>query len=148
MAYRHTVISSFPKAVLAMSVLGLTFLPMARFSRCLLSRPAAPAAPSLRLHIPSDSLISCQSFQVYHHHPQSRVPLGPLYHIVYLSYYLVQALPWGLDLEQFPLHAGRAVEPHFVTLVVARALGQSVVASFHPVTGQLQVLAGIIVDVM
>jgi hypothetical protein len=39
MAYRRTAISSFPRAVLATSVLGLIFLPVARFSRCLLSNP-------------------------------------------------------------------------------------------------------------
>jgi hypothetical protein len=41
-----------------------------------------------------------------------------------------------------------AIEPHFVALVVACTVGQSVVVSFHPVTGQLQVLADIIVDVV
>jgi hypothetical protein len=30
--------------------------------------PTAPTAPSLRPLIPSDSLIRCQSVQVYHHH--------------------------------------------------------------------------------
>jgi hypothetical protein len=33
MAYRHTPISSFPRAVLAISVIGLTFFPMARLVR-------------------------------------------------------------------------------------------------------------------
>jgi hypothetical protein len=37
MAYRHTTIS-FLRNVLAMSVIGLTFLPVAQFSRCLLSK--------------------------------------------------------------------------------------------------------------
>jgi hypothetical protein len=41
-----------------------------------------------------------------------------------------------------------AIEPHFVALMVACAVGQPVVTSFHPVTGQLQVLAGIIVEVV
>jgi hypothetical protein len=39
------------------------------------------------------------------------------------------------------------MEPHFVTLLVAHRVGQAVIPSFHLVTGQLQVLAGIIVDV-
>jgi hypothetical protein len=30
--------------------------------------PTAPTAPSLRLLVPSGSLIGCQSLQVYHHH--------------------------------------------------------------------------------
>jgi hypothetical protein len=36
MAYRQTAIYSFPRAVLETSVLGLTFLPVARFAPCLL----------------------------------------------------------------------------------------------------------------
>jgi hypothetical protein len=35
-----------------------------------------------------------------------------------------------------------------VALVVAHAVGQSVITSFHLVTGQLQVLVGINVDVV
>jgi hypothetical protein len=45
-------------------------------------------------------------------------------------------------------HVGRAIEPHFVALVVSHAVGQSVVSSFHLVTGQLQALAGIILDAL
>jgi hypothetical protein len=41
-----------------------------------------------------------------------------------------------------------AIEPHFVALVVALAVDHYVVASFHPVTDDLQVLAVIIVDVV
>jgi hypothetical protein len=37
MAYRRTAIYPSPRAVLATSVIGLIFLPVARFSRCLLS---------------------------------------------------------------------------------------------------------------
>jgi hypothetical protein len=40
------------------------------------------------------------------------------------------------------------IEPHSVALVVAHAVGQSVIMSFQPVTGQRQVLAAIIVDVV
>jgi hypothetical protein len=60
MAYRHTAISSFPRAVLATTVPGLTFLPMARFSVFTLQL--------LLLLIPSGSLIGCQLVQVYCHH--------------------------------------------------------------------------------
>jgi hypothetical protein len=66
------------------------------------------------------------------------VLLDPVYHIIHLGHYLVQALSLGVELGQFPLRVGQATEPHSVTLVIARAAGQSVVASFHPVTGQLQ----------
>jgi hypothetical protein len=51
-------------------------------------------------------------------------------------------------LERFPLLSGWIIKPHFVALVIADAVDQSVVTSFHPVTGQLQVLAGIIVNVV
>jgi small neutral amino acid transporter SnatA (MarC family) len=40
------------------------------------------------------------------------------------------------------------IEPHFVVIMVAYAVGQFVITSFHLSTGQLQVLAGIIVDVL
>jgi hypothetical protein len=40
------------------------------------------------------------------------------------------------------------IEPHFVVNVVAWAVGQFVITSFNLVTGQLQVLAGISVDIM
>jgi hypothetical protein len=53
-----------------------------------------------------------------------------------------------LEREQFFLHVDWAIEKQFVTLVVACAVGQSVITSFPPVTVQLQVLMDIIVDVM
>jgi hypothetical protein len=56
--------------------------------------------------------------------------------------------PRGLKLGRFPLRAGWAIKPHFVALVEAHAEGQSVITSFRPVTGQLQMLAGIIVNVV
>jgi hypothetical protein len=59
--------------------------------------PTIPAAPSLRPLVLSGSLIRCEPFQVYHHHPRSRVPLDTVYHIIYLGDYLVWALPWGLE---------------------------------------------------
>jgi hypothetical protein len=52
----------------------------------------------------------------------------------------------SIELGRFNFHAGWTLEPHFVTLVVARAVSQAVIMSFHPVTGQLQVLAVIIPD--
>jgi hypothetical protein len=42
----------------------------------------------------------------------------------------------------------RAIEAHFVALMVAHTVGQSVVMNFYSVVGQLQVLAGIFVDVV
>jgi hypothetical protein len=110
--------------------------------------PTAHAAPSLTLLVLRGSLIRYDQAQVYHHQPWSRVLLDPIYHIFYPGDYTLWVLPWGLQLGWFPLRTGWALEPHSVTLVVARTVGQSVVMSFHPVTGQLQVLVGIIVDVM
>jgi hypothetical protein len=104
--------------------------------------PTAPAAPSLRPLVSISTLIRCEPVQVYHHHPRSRVPLDPAYHNIYPGDYLVWALPWGFEFGRFPLRAGWAIEPYFVALSVVRAVGQSVV------TGQQQVLAGIIVDVV
>jgi hypothetical protein len=146
-AYRCTAIFSFLRAVLVTSVIGLTFLPLWFGSHSDYSQ-TAPTAPSLRPLIPSGSLIRCQSVQVYNHHPRCRVPMDAEYHITYPGYYLVQALPWGLERGQLPLHAGWVTQSNFVTFVVAHAVGQSVITSFHPVTGQLLVFVGINVDVV
>jgi hypothetical protein len=64
MAYSCTAISCFLRAVLATSELNLTFLPVARFARCLLSNYAAPF---LMLLVPNGSLVSCEPIEVYHH---------------------------------------------------------------------------------
>jgi hypothetical protein len=108
--------------------------------------PTSPSLHSLWLLTPSNSLTRWEQVEVYYYHPRSRVLLDPVYHIIYLGDYLVWDLP-GLVLGQFPLCAGWTTEPHFVTLMVARTVGQHVITSFHLVTGQLQVL-GIIVDSM
>jgi hypothetical protein len=52
------------------------------------------------------------------------------------------------ELGRFSFLAGGAIEPHIIALVVACAVGHSVIMNFQPVTGQLQVLAGIIVVVV
>jgi hypothetical protein len=108
----------------------------------------AHTVPSLRPLIPNSSLIRCEPVRVYHHHPRPRVPLDPIYNTINLGGYLVWALPWGLDLKRFPFRGGWTIEPHSITLVVTCTVGQSIVMSFHWVTGQLQVLAGIIVHVV
>jgi hypothetical protein len=72
MASKRTAISPFLRAVLATSVIGLTFLPIA-WLFCGVYFPTAPAAPSLRPLVPSGSLIVCQLIQVYHHHPAFQV---------------------------------------------------------------------------
>jgi hypothetical protein len=83
----------------------------------------SPTATSLWPLIPSRSLISCKLVQVYHHQPRSRSPLDPVYHIIYLGYYLVWA-PWappqGLEFERFPLCVGWAIDTHSVMLMVAK----------------------------
>jgi hypothetical protein len=66
MAYRRTAISSFLRAVLAASWFHLPSRGSV-FPCCLLCN--RPATPSLRLRIPSGSLIRCQSVHIYHHHP-------------------------------------------------------------------------------
>jgi hypothetical protein len=93
-------------------------------------------------------MIKCELVQVYHHQPQSRVLLDPVHHIIYPGDYPVQAHPWGLVLGKFPLHSGWATETYFLTLVVACATGQSIIMSLHLVTGKLQVLMAITVDVV
>jgi hypothetical protein len=65
--------------------------------------PTAPTAPSLRPLVRSGSLIRHELVQVYDHQPWSRVPLHPVcvYHIVFPGDYIVQALPWALELQWF-----------------------------------------------
>jgi hypothetical protein len=90
----------------------------------------------------------CEPVQVYYHHLKPGIPLDPVYHIIYPGDYLVWAFPRGLKLERCPLRAGSATEPHSVALMVTCGVGWFIVPSFHPVTGQLQVLVGIRVDIM
>jgi hypothetical protein len=40
------------------------------------------------------------------------------------------------------------MQPHLVTLLETREIGQAVIVRFYSVAGQLQMLVGIIVDVM
>jgi hypothetical protein len=56
--------------------------------------------------------------------------------------------PTRIEAFSFILLAGWTIELHLVALVVTRTVGQTVVPNSHPVIGQLQVLAGIIVDVV
>jgi hypothetical protein len=60
----------------------------------------------------------------------------------------VQFHPRGLKLGQFPLYVGWMLKPRFVTSVLACTVGQSVLMSSNLVTDQLQMLAGIIVDIV
>jgi hypothetical protein len=83
----------------------VTFLPVARFLRGDYS-PTATNSPSLRLLIQSGSLTSFQPVQVYYNHPRHRVPLDPVYYIIYPCDYLVWAFPRGLKLGRFPFRAG------------------------------------------
>jgi hypothetical protein len=86
---------------------------------------------------------------MYYHHPRPRVLLYPVHNIIYPDEYLVQAFPRGLTIWRFPLRAGWAIEPHSVfAFLVTCGVGLFIVLSFHPVAGQLQVLAGILVDIV
>jgi hypothetical protein len=67
MAYRSTAISSFLRTVLTMSVIDLTFLPVAQLFHGVYS-PPTPAAPALKPLNLSGSLTRCKSVQFYHHH--------------------------------------------------------------------------------
>jgi hypothetical protein len=46
------------------------------------------------------------------------------------------------------LYCGLGDKPHLLTFVKACAVGHTVIACFHSVTGQLQMLAGIIVNIV
>jgi hypothetical protein len=93
--------------------------------------PTAPTAPSLRLLVPW-----CELVQASYHHLRSGVPLDLVYtsFIRVTTLYETSHMDWSLG--DFPfVWVGRKRHP--VALVAARAAGQSVVASFYPVTGWL-----------
>lgn len=92
-------------------------------------------------------MIRCKPVKVCHHHPQYRVLLDPAYSI-YMDDYLLCALPGELELKRFTLHVGWATELHYVAFVVACTVDWSIIKSFHSVAVKLQVLVGIIVDVV
>jgi hypothetical protein len=121
---------------------ALAFFPVALFARRL--TPTAPTTPSSRPLIPSASPITCDPVHLYHHHSRCRIPLDPVYHIIYLGDCLVWALPEGLAFGRFPVRVVSAMEPSFVAHVVAHTVGQSFSTSFHLVSGKRQVLAGIV----
>jgi hypothetical protein len=79
MAHRRTAISIFLSALLAMSMLGLTFLPMAWFARCLLSNCSCcsllTAARPERLpdKVPASPGLLPSSFFPHHHTPQDAI---------------------------------------------------------------------------
>jgi hypothetical protein len=82
--------------------------------------PTAPTAPSLRLLVPSSSLIRCEPVQVYHHHPRPRVPLDPVYYeyIINPGDYFVWALPGGLKFRRLLLYADWAIDPEEGMIIV------------------------------
>jgi hypothetical protein len=51
-------------------------------------------------------------------------------------------------IECLILRAVWAIESHVVAFVESRAVGQSDLMKIHPVTGQLQVLVGTVMDVV
>jgi hypothetical protein len=65
----RTAISSFPRAVLVTSVIGLAFLPPLLGS----NDDYSPTAPSLNTRVPRGSLMRREPVQVYHHQPRSTV---------------------------------------------------------------------------
>jgi hypothetical protein len=137
--YRHTINSSFPRAMPMASEIGLTFIHLWLGSPSE-SSPTASIFLFLRLVVPS------QSVHMYYHHPRPRVKLNPVHHTVYPHHYMVLSLSRGLRLGQFHQHAGWAIETHSIAFMVAYTVGKFVVMGFHPVTGQLQMLVGMIVD--
>jgi hypothetical protein len=103
---------------------------------------ATPTALSLRPLVPSCSLVRCETIQVYYHQLRSRVPLDHVHHIVDSGDYLV------LELGRCAFRSGLTIELHIFALMVTRAVGQFIIPSFHPDTGYLQVLVGIVMDVV
>jgi hypothetical protein len=50
--------------------------------------PTDPAAPNVRPHVPSDSLIMCEPIHVYHNHLRLRVPLNLVHLIIHPCDYI------------------------------------------------------------
>jgi hypothetical protein len=72
--------------------------------------------------------------------------------MLYTTSFICVTTLYGPSLEDWSLGDFPIVwvgcQLHLVALMVACTVGQSVVMSFHLVTGKLQVLVGIIVEVM
>lgn len=94
------------------------------------------------------SLIRRELVQVYHHHLFSRVPLNPACHIIYPGEYLVWGSPTRIRAWVTSPSCGLGDTATYCALLVAHRVGQAAVPSFHLVTGQIQVLADITVDIM
>jgi hypothetical protein len=145
MAYRRTAIILFLGLFLRCLWLASPSFPVAHFSRwlfskctrCFLLKAARPdRLPKVRAGpgVPPSSSIKGST--------------GTCTQYLYPPDYTVWTLPWKLKLGWLSFPASGPTEPHAVTFVVVRAPGQTVITSFRQVTGQLQVLAGIIVDVV
>jgi hypothetical protein len=129
-AYRHTAISSFPRAVFATSVSPsrCSFFLLGVYS------PTATTAPSIMLPFPSNSLISCEPVHVYYHYPRPRI-LDPVCQVIYPGEF-VWSFPRGLKFGRFSLRAGWAIESHSVAVVVTCKIGYFIVQILYPITGQ------------
>jgi hypothetical protein len=68
-----------------------------------------------------------------------------VHHIAFPRAYPVRSTPRRLKLMRFALRAGWAIVPRSVAFVAVLTVGQPVVMSFHPVTGYVQLLMGIII---
>lgn len=92
----------------------------------------------------SGSMLRCHLVQVYFHHLHSRVTLNSVHHIVGSGDYPI----WeGWSLGDFHLVPVGRYSPHLVIHFVACRVGQMVACS-HFVVAQLQMLVGVVGDVM
>jgi hypothetical protein len=76
----------------------------------------------------------------------SWLSLNPVHHFIDSGDYHVWALPWGLKLGWPSFSADWTRQPHFVTLLVAHRVGQTVIMCFHSVLHQLPMLVGVMTN--
>jgi hypothetical protein len=74
--------------------------------------------------------------------------LGPADYIVDLGYHIVRAFPGCLQLQRLPSCLGQVVQPDLVSPLESSRAGYTDVAGLHPVVHHLQILTGIMVDVL
>jgi hypothetical protein len=114
---------------------------------CTVTLQVCNTAPSLRLLILNCPLIRRQSVQVYYHHLHPWMSLDLADHIIDLGDHLAWAFPGWLELRWLSYGPGWAVQPDLLSFLESHGIDQAVVAGLHLVTGHLQMLSGIIMDV-
>jgi hypothetical protein len=97
---------------------------------------------------PNSHLICCQSIQVYCHNLRLAMYLDHVDYIVNPRDHPVRAFSGWLKLRRLRPDQGQAIQQSLVSFLESRGNGHAVIAGLHPVFGHIQMLTGIMTDVM